>query len=473
MGKKIEAKQIGKNIVISVVVQVVSLAISILINLIIPKFISEIEYAHWQTYTLYVGYVGVLHFGLLDGIVLRYSQYDYDELDKPRIRSQFKLLLSINAIFMIVLLGISQVLLDFPSKSIFSFVSFGIVTKNIFTYSSYTFQITNRISNYAKQVIAMRIFYGIMIIVFLCARVEEFYWYCIADLASDLFGVAVGYVYNKGLFFGKTISLKESFNEFAINISSGIQLLLANWSSMLLIGSAKMVIQWNWDELTFGKVSFAFSISSLFLTFVNAASVVLFPSLKRMEQDELPQMYINIRNVISPVLFFSLLLYFPGCFFLDLWLPKYHPSLIHLGVLLPIIIYTSKVSLLTNNYLKAYREEKKMLIINVISVAISFVCLAVCAILMKNLTVLLVSTVLVIMMRSIMSEIAVAKLIHIQIIKEFVVEGVMTLVFIICARLFIPSIGFTVYALFLLVYLYMNRNTILQYFSKFFKRLRG
>ena len=34
---------------------------------------------------VHVGYVGVLHFGLLDGIVLRYSQYDYDELDKPRI----------------------------------------------------------------------------------------------------------------------------------------------------------------------------------------------------------------------------------------------------------------------------------------------------------------------------------------------------------------------------------------------------
>ena len=95
MSSQVGLNQIKKNVGLSVSAQVISLAVSFIMNLILPKFISEYQYALWQTYLLYIGYVGILHFGLLDGIVLRYSQYDYDELDKPKIRSQFQCLLGI------------------------------------------------------------------------------------------------------------------------------------------------------------------------------------------------------------------------------------------------------------------------------------------------------------------------------------------------------------------------------------------
>ena len=81
MSSQVGLNQIKKNVGLSVSAQVISLAVSFIMNLILPKFISEYQYALWQTYLLYIGYVGILHFGLLDGIVLRYSQYDYDELE--------------------------------------------------------------------------------------------------------------------------------------------------------------------------------------------------------------------------------------------------------------------------------------------------------------------------------------------------------------------------------------------------------
>ena len=74
-----------------------------------------------------------------------------------------------------------------------------------------------------------------------------------------------------------------------------------------------MVIQWRWGLLVFGKVSLAFSLTSFFLQFVTAISVVLFPSIKRMEPDKLPGMYCRIRQGISPLLFAAMLLYYPGC----------------------------------------------------------------------------------------------------------------------------------------------------------------
>ena len=55
--------------------------------------------------------------------------------------------------------------------------------------------------------------------------------------------------------------------------------LLANWSALLLIGSARMNIEWRWGELVFGHVAFAFSRTNICMTFVTAVGIVLFTSL--------------------------------------------------------------------------------------------------------------------------------------------------------------------------------------------------
>ena len=211
--------------------------------------------------------------------------------------------------------------------------------------------------------------------------------------------------------------------------------MIANFSFGFLIGGAKMVIQWRWDELVFGKVAFSFSISNLFLTFVTAIGVVLFPSLKRMEEDQLPNLYVKIRDTISPLLFYVMLLYFPGCWILEMWLPAYSESLVYIGILLPIIIFSTKVSLLTNNYLKAYRKEKMMLLINVISVVIGFVLFLLGSYVFSSLDFVLYSTVFVIMLRSIASEVAVMKCVKKNFTLDYIVEFVMTVAFVAIVQL--------------------------------------
>ena len=67
MAQAITTKKFAKNVVYSILAQIISLAVSFVLTLIVPKFIDEYQYAYWQTYVLYVGYVGILHFGILDG----------------------------------------------------------------------------------------------------------------------------------------------------------------------------------------------------------------------------------------------------------------------------------------------------------------------------------------------------------------------------------------------------------------------
>ena len=102
MAKNITQKKIAKNVFISIATQLISLAVTFVLYLIVPKLIDELQYSYWQTYVLYSANVTILHFGLIDGIVLRYSQYDFEELDKPRLRSQFYILTLITTLFSLV-----------------------------------------------------------------------------------------------------------------------------------------------------------------------------------------------------------------------------------------------------------------------------------------------------------------------------------------------------------------------------------
>lgn len=466
MAQTITTKKFAKNVVYSIIAQIISLSVSFILTLIVPRFIDELQYANWQMYVLYVGYVGVLHFGLLDGLVLRYSKYDYEELDKARLRSQFVVLLIFTSVISFAAIAVSLFAFGGANKIIFVLVAVGIITKNIVTYSSYMFQITNRINKYVILTIAQRLAYGVVVIVLLALKVNDFFWYCLADLFGDAVGIVIGAVFNRGLFFGKLIGLKETFKELKVNVLAGIILMMANWSAMLMIGSAKMLIQWHWDKLVFGKVSFAFSVSNIFLVFVTAISVVLFPSLQRIQPEKLPSMYKSIRNVLSPVLFFMMLFYFIGSWILNLWLPKYSESLVYLGILLPIIIFSSKVSLLTNNYLKVYRKEKLMLLANVISIALGISLFALCAYVFDNLTALLCCVVGVIMFNSVLSEIFVLKTIKVKIIKEFIVEAVMTVGFILCASLLSLWIGMAVYAALFAAYCLFNYKLFVSLFKR-------
>lgn len=459
-----KSTSIKKNIIISMSSQTVSLLVSLIINLVVPRFISELQYSHWQVFVLYISYVGILHFGLLDGLVLRYSQFDYEELDKPRIRSQF-VIMSIALLCFALIGSIISLFWHGAGKTILIMVSVGMVTKNIFTYVSYTFQITNRINRYAQLVIIQRLSFCIITVTLLFLRVDHYVFFCAAELLSDLISILLTSKYNRGLYFGEIIELKEAFRELWLNVSSGALLLIANWASMLLVGSAKMLIQYKWDEITFGKVSFAFSITNLFLTFVTAISVVLFPSLKRREKNKLPDLYEKIRDGISPILFITLILYYPGCIILVYWLPKYQVSLVYLGILLPLIVFSSKVSLLTNNYLKAYRKERTMLFVNIIVIVISFALYCFSAYVLESLSAVLVSVVVAVMLRSIVSEILVSRLIHKNFTTDYLCEVFLTVVFICCARLLPPMLGFILYFIAIVLYCLFKRESILNIYK--------
>ncbi|WP_260842616.1 MATE family efflux transporter [Siminovitchia fortis] len=433
-----------------------------LVILIVPKLVGIKEYGYWQVYLFYSSYVGFLHFGWNDGIYLRYGGKKYSALDKNLFFSQFYMLLIFQAIlafFMIVLSILFTT--DINKKFIFQMIAFGMIIVNVRFMLIYILQGTNRIKEFAQIIMLDRIIYCFLIVLVLLIDIKNYKWLILADLVGKFISLIFGMYCCKDMVFRNIKGYYFSYRETMANINVGMKLMFANIASMMNIGIVRFGIERSWSVSTFGKVSLTLSVANLMMLFINALGVILFPVLRRANKDRLPYIYITIRDPLMVVLLGTLLLYYPLKTMLVKWLPQYSDSLIYMALLFPMCIFEGKLALLINTYLKALRKEKLMLNINLLSLIFALFLTLLTCIVLKNLDLAVVSIVVIVVFKCIISEIYLSKVLNISIHKDLICEILMTLIFILTGW-FINS-WFTVllYAVAYLLYLFIKRNNII------------
>lgn len=450
---ELRTSKLFKNISISVFVQALSLITGFVMNLLVPKIVSELDFSYWQSYVLYVSYVSLLHFGLVDGFILKYSKYDYDTLDKDELRSQIRLASCFLSAISAGLILYSAVFQSGATQILLILLAIGIITKNLFFFTGVIFQITYRINKYAASIIVQRATALVISLVLIATKTTEFYYYVAADIIGDIVCGIYCLAHNKELFFGKCRNLKSAVASAISSCRAGITLLLANFSSSFIIGGAKMAVQSFWGALTFGKVSFSLSITSLFSSMISAVSIVLFPALKRIDEDKLPITYEKIRAILMPITLFALIMYYPGKLFLAYWLPNYYESLNYLPFVLPMIVFTAQESMLNNNYYKILRKEKAMFAVNVASVVSGCLLYLIFSLIYKNLYLLLLSILLISLVRSVASEAILSCAMELKFNVRTVFEILCALSFLLSAAFLEDSLGIIVYAVSYFAYL--------------------
>lgn len=467
-------KSILENITYTFTANIITMLISVIMTLILPKFLGVTDYSYYQLYIFFISYVGFFHFGWIDGIYLKIGGMEYDELNKNSYIAQFWLL---NIFEIIIAFVVSIFAVNFIKDIDKSFILIstsicGVITI-LRTYLLFILQSTNRIKEYAKYTRIDRLIYFVIVILFLFLGFNNYKTVLYIDIFSKLVALILCIGKTKDIVFGKINIDKNIFVEIFDNINIGIKLMLANIASMLIIGVVRFGIQNNWNIETFGKISLTLNISNLLMTFINAIAVIMFPLLRREEEKNLPKIYTILKNTLMLFLYMMLIFYYPIRLILSLWLPQYSDSLRYMALLFPICIYESKMSMLVNTYLKAFRKEKYMLAINVISFILSIVLTVVSVFVLNNLTLAILSIVFLLAFRCILGEIALTKTMDILVYKDIVIETILTLIFI-CSSWFIDNIlCLVIYSCFYLIYVFIKRREIKEtilIFSKFVKR---
>jgi O-antigen/teichoic acid export membrane protein len=435
--------------------------ISTLVVLIIPKLIGVEEYGYWQLYIFYTSYIGFLHFGWNDGIYLRYGGMEYDSLDKKMFFSQYYMLFTVQLLIG-VLISIYALLFVQGENRVFivQMTSIALVIVNSRYMLLFLLQATNRIRIYAKITMLDRILYVGLIILLLAFGIRNFKLMIIADLLGKGVSLLVAMYACKDIVFRNISQFTFTIKEAYLNLSVGIKLMLSNIAGKFIVGFVKLGIERSWDIATFGKVSLTLSISNLVMLFINAVGVIMYPILRRTNESKLPNIYMTMRDVLMIILLGVLIIYYPLKSILSGWLPEYAESLNYMAILFPIVIYEGKMSLLINTYLKTLRKEKTILFINVITVSMSALFTLVTTVLLRNLDFAIISIVILLALRSVISEMILSKIINISVLKDIVIELGMTTIFILTAWKLDSFITVLIYGLFYGVYLFIKRTDI-------------
>lgn len=446
----------------------ITLLISSVVILVLPKVIGIEEYGYWQLYTFYLTYIGVFHFGWCDGIYLKFGGNDYKKLDKDYFFSQLWLLMMMQIVLSLSTFLVTTFFAPNPDiQFIFYSLSVNFIFTNVRLFFIYTLQTTNEIRTSSLITIFDRTLYIVFIIVILLAGLVDYRWMILSDNIARFLSLCYGFYVCRDIAFRNFSKLKIVFSDVLDNIFVGINLMLSNIASSLIIGVIRFAIQKNWNISTFGKVSLTLSVSNLMMVFINAVGVVIFPILKRTQEEKLPTIYSILRSVLMLVMLSVLVAYYPLRIFLEYWLPHYRESLVYMGIVFPMALFEGKMSLLINTYLKAFRKERLIFYINASILCLSIVMTGVMVFVLDNLVAIVLTIPFLLATRSIVSEFFLSRILHVSVWKDICYEVTLSLIFIL-ANFFLPiGLAFITYFTSFAIYCFVQRQLLSQNIRRF------
>lgn len=422
-----------KKITYSVSANLVSLSVSFLVSIIVPKYFShDIEsYGYYQIFVFYAGYIGILHFGLCDGILLRDAGREYSSLDKRIYSGEFRILLLFEALVSVAAFLIGVLLTDGTN---YTFIWVWIAVNIIFVVPkymlSYILQATGRVMEYSILTAAGRGLFGAIIILNIRMQLSGFRWLVLAQTAGEFLSLILAVWYCRGLVFARPYSYKRSLSECRLHIEAGCKLLFANIAGLLITGVVRFGIQAGFDVADYGKISFSLTASNMFLTFISAIELVLYPVLKKIEPEKLLDIYSKLYAIVMLMLFGAMFFYYPIELLLSAWIPEYGDALKYMAVLFPVCVYSSKMNLLIQNYMKVFRMERQIMQANMAAMFLSVVTAVVSVGILHSLTAAMAAIVINHMARCMIAECMLCRKMAINAMEHSVLEGVLTAVFI-------------------------------------------
>ena len=458
-------KDIFSNIFIAISAQTVSLVMSFLVAFVLPKILNVEAYSFWQLFMFYISYVGLLHFGVNDGVYLKYGSLDFDKMNKESVAGQFHILLLMQ-ILLVVILSLVTInsKMDISRSNVCIYAIFYILLFNLSNYLSYILQAANLTRLYSYSVLIDKLFFIFTLIILMCFKSDHFNVYILFYLIGR--GLCLAYCMMKcrRLIFVKITSYTEAWHELLDSMSVGIKLTLSAIASMLILGIGRFAIDMHWGIVLFGQISFAISLSYFMLTFIQQIGMVFFPILKRVDCNRQKIIYNYMYMFCFFILPLMYILIIPLKNVIAHWLPQYSQSIYFLGTILPICIFEAKMQLIYNTFFKVLRQEKYLLKINLISMIISFI-LTLCSVyILHSYHAVIMSMVCVIILRCLFAETVISRYMAFNGTKFAITEVFVAITYIAlsitCNYTILLSVLLIVYTLIPIIYLSYFRQFI-------------
>lgn len=342
-------RSFGKNIFIVVFSRIISLASGVAVGFILPKIFSVTDYGLYKVFTLYAVYTALLHFGFVDGILLKLSGKEYQELDPRKIIPLTKFFMIFELLIAIVILLVGAFWASGEYLFIIGMLAVNMVLVNVTTYYQFVSQAVQRFKEYSTKNIVISVFKVFFVFVLLALTIGKaerisYRVYLIGLNCLDLLIMAWYIIIYRDITFGKGESIKTVKSDIVSIFKSGILLTLAYQVSHLILTLDRQFVNLLFSTEDFAVYSFAYNIVSMISTMVSSVSIVLLPMLKKRSSEAVSGAYKKCLSTVAMISSGSLLCFFPLVFLIRWFLPEYQGSIAYIAIVLPAFIFTSAIT---------------------------------------------------------------------------------------------------------------------------------
>ena len=339
--------------------RLVSLISGVAVGLVLPKIFSIGDYGYFKIFTLYAVYTALLHFGFVDGLLLKLAGKNYSEIESRKMRTYTGFFMTLELTVAVIIILVGTAFLKDEYLFIAVMLALNMVFVNVTTYYQFISQATERFGEYsAKSIIvssAKLVFVGILFLIYLFNVTEISYRVYLVGLNVLDACMMAWYIYiYRDITFGESANIRDLKEDIIGIFKTGVVLTVAYQVSHFILALDRQFVSVLFDNDIFAVYSFAYNIISLISTMISSLSVVLLPMLKKHSKDYVIKYYKKSVTVVCIVTSCALLCYYPLVPFIKWFLPNYVLSLEYIAVVLPSVLFTSVITVVIFTVVKVF-----------------------------------------------------------------------------------------------------------------------
>lgn len=339
-----------KNIIRVFGANFINMLVGIVSGLVIPIFLSVSEYASLKTFTFYLSYIGLLHFGFVDGQFLKYGGKEIEDVNIEELKGESKFFFLFQGAITILFIILSIVLKD---EIIFLF-ALCIIPLNMQALYKFFYQATGEFKLYSKvtNTLSFLILAMISINIFVLKNTTSLS-FCVGYIII-YYGLYIYLLvkFNQRNKVDKVFLNKEGIND---NFKSGIGIMVGNFSVLFFLAIDRWFVKIAFDNNQFAYYSFAVSMMTFITVMINSVTTIMYNYLAKGVEEK------KIRDIKSYLLVVGGLAsgaYFVFGEIIKLFIEKYIPSLYIIAFLFATFPFMIVINAIYINLYKVKKMQK-------------------------------------------------------------------------------------------------------------------
>lgn len=253
-------------------------------SFIFPKILSVDAYALYHTFTLYLGYITILHLGFPSGMVINYAGKDYEQINDCQFKAEVKIILGV----LVGFTGLFLVMYLFSSNVMLLYVTLAIIPVDFISIYKALLQSWNQFNTYSyiSSILAIGV-----------PSVAVLYYVVFKELTGEVYisiYLIIYWIVSLKLLakIHKKVRGVKAYKIFTeenfLTEKTGFAMLMGNYINVLFVAADKQFVKWFFSNVEFAYYSFGMSMQSIMTFLISSIAQPLFPTMAqgRFEDEE-------------------------------------------------------------------------------------------------------------------------------------------------------------------------------------------